>query len=78
MKKENADLDIELDNYEPSSGSDNEYDDNEKLMLQQAAKRRSRKDNDDEDDESEVSLYRLSFFLKYSHEIKLLIVLLYV
>ncbi|XP_046665044.1 something about silencing protein 10-like [Homalodisca vitripennis] len=52
MKSQKADIDLEMEEYEPSE-SDDDYNDNEKLMLQKAAKRRSKIDDDDEEESEE-------------------------
>lgn len=50
MKRLDADLDLEINDYETSE-TDNEYSENEKFMLKQAAKRRLKKFDDDEESE---------------------------
>lgn len=49
-KKLDADLDLELDEYEPSD-LDDDYDENEKMLLEKAAKRNSKFDEVEEDSE---------------------------
>lgn len=56
-KPQKTDIDLELNEYEASEDSDDDYNSNEKLMLQQAAKRRAKLN--DEDEESEVCFLRL-------------------
>lgn len=54
-KPQKTDIDLELNEYEASEDSDDDYNSNEKLMLQQAAKRRAKLN--DEDEESEVCFF---------------------
>lgn len=58
-KPQKTDIDLELNEYEASEDSDDDYNSNEKLMLQQAAKRRAKLN--DEDEESEVCFFKVAF-----------------
>lgn len=54
--KRDADLDVELDEYEPSDDSDDDYSDNEKMLLENRTKGRSQNDDEDESEEEVLKI----------------------
>lgn len=54
--KLDEDLDVELDEYEPSDDSDDDYNDNEKMLLENRTKGRSQNDDEDESEEEVLKI----------------------